>query len=309
VPMPWDFDLIAPEIDNIRAVLEWSVESDPERGLHLAGLLESFWVVRDPLGGATWLRRLLAAAPDADPRLRAVGLRALGGSLDIYGDHAGAAPCYQESLVLFMNLRDEPGAAHLRFRIASNMVMQGDSAAAWPLLEASLAEARSLGAPIAESQALGFLVGKARAEGDLELALSQALESARLAQDAGWMWWAAGQLDSVADIERDRGRLDEAEACALRAYDIALGLGDRQRIVFSGAGLAAIAALRGDAARAGELWGAVEAETGAAPVGQWDKASAEVRPMVLRVNGPVFDNARERGRLLSVPDAIALGRR
>ena len=80
-PLPWRFDLVAPEIDNVRAVLEWALDRDPSRGLRLATMLETYWVVRDPVEGAGWLERLLEAAPDAEPTLRAQALRALGGRL------------------------------------------------------------------------------------------------------------------------------------------------------------------------------------------------------------------------------------
>ena len=98
----------------MRAVLDWAAERDPDRGLRLAALLEAFWVVRDPIEGAAWLERLLARAPDAEPKLRAHALRALGGTLDIFGEPERAAPCYQQSLELFNSSGDEIQAAHLR---------------------------------------------------------------------------------------------------------------------------------------------------------------------------------------------------
>ncbi len=98
---PWDLDLVAPEIDNVLAVLDWAASHDPERGLQLATSLESYWVVRDPLAGIAWFERLLAICPDAEPHLRAQALRALGGSLDMSGQSDRAAPCYRESLALF----------------------------------------------------------------------------------------------------------------------------------------------------------------------------------------------------------------
>jgi len=67
VPGKWDVDLVAPEIDNVRAVLDWAAEHDPERGLTLAASLEGFWLVREPTEGASRLEPLLARAPDAEP--------------------------------------------------------------------------------------------------------------------------------------------------------------------------------------------------------------------------------------------------
>ena len=196
-PRAWDFDLVAPEIDNVRAVLDWALDHAPELGLRLASWLEAYWVVRDPVEGSAWLERLLAGAPDAEPKLRAAGLRALGGTTDILGDSERASPCYREGLELFTAAGDEAEAAHMRFRIAANMVMRGNTEEAWPMLEASLQEARSMGLRVGESQALGFLVSRAYRSGDIETAIALALESAEIAREVGWTWWESGQILSV----------------------------------------------------------------------------------------------------------------
>lgn len=90
-PRAWNFDLVAPEIDNVRAVLDWALDHAPELGLRLTSSLEAYWVVRDPVEGSAWLERFLVAAPSAEPKLRAAGLRALGGTTDILGDSERAA--------------------------------------------------------------------------------------------------------------------------------------------------------------------------------------------------------------------------
>lgn len=306
VPRAWDFDLIAPEINNVRAVLEWGLEHDPERGLRLATWLEAFWVVRDPVEGASWLERLLAQAPEAEPELRASTLRALGGALDIFGEFERAAPCYRQSLELFTVGGNESEAAHIRFRIAANMVMRGETATAWPLLEAALHSSRQLGLRLGEGQALGFLAQKAYGDGDLALALELSLKSAAIAREVGWEWWEANQLDSAATLERERGHLDAAEGHALRSLELSLGLRDRQHVVFAAAELAIIAAERGDGERAGRLWGAVESELTSGPVGQWEKNHAELEGLVLRADGPAFSQARAEGSLLSIAEAAGL---
>ena len=48
---PWRPELVMPELDNVRDVLTWALENDPERGLELATSLEEFWVVREPDSG------------------------------------------------------------------------------------------------------------------------------------------------------------------------------------------------------------------------------------------------------------------
>ena len=305
-PRPWNFDLVAPELDNVRAVLDWAAEHDPVAGLRLATSLEAFWVVRDPVEGSAWLERLMARAPDAEPLLRAHALRALGGSLDISGESERAAPCYRHSLELFDALHEDAQAAHLRFRVAANMVMRGENAQAWPLLEDSLREFQLAGLRPGESQVLGFLADKAEADGDLARAIELALESATIAHEVGWTWWEAGQLLNASMLERECERLDAAEDHALRSLKLSLGLGDRQNMVFAASALAAIAAGRGDAGRAGRLWGAVESEAGTRRVGQWEQYAAELQSLVLRVDGPVFAEARAEGSLLSIARAAGL---
>ncbi len=305
-PLPWLFDLVSPEMDNVRAVLEWSLEHDPERGLRLATWLEAYWVVRDPVEGASWFERLLAAAVRVAPDLRGGALRALGGSLDIHGESERAAPCYRESLELFTATGSEADAAHLRFRIAANMAMRGETEDAWPLLEASLQESRQSGRRLGECQALGFLVFRSYAEGDLGTAISRALESAAIAHEVGWAWWEAGQLDSASSLERERGNLDAAERYALRSLGISFGLGDRQHQVITAAELAIIAAERGDAERAGRLWGAVESEASLGGVGQFERIRSEREALVRRSAAPGFSHGRAEGCLLSIAEAVGL---
>ena len=305
-PREWNMDMVAPEIDNVRAVLEWGIEHDPERALRLATWLEAYWVVRDPVEGVSWLERLLTRAEAVDPELRARSLRALGGALDILGESEPAAPCYRESLELFTAAGEEPEAAHMRFRIAANMVMRGEEATAWPLIEDALAESRRLGTRVGESQALGFLARKAYGEGDLPHARELALESATIAQEVEWAWWEASQLSFAGTVERELGRLDAAEGLTAQSLELTLALGDRQNLVYNTAELAIIASARGDVVRAGLLWGAIELEVSSGRVGQWERERDEIEALVLLAHGPAFDEARAEGALLSIPQALGL---
>jgi predicted ATPase len=306
VPGKWDVNLVAPEIDNVRAVLDWAAEHDPERGLALAASLEGFWLVREQSEGASRLEPLLARAPDAEPELRAHALRALGGALQLSGEPERAAPYYQHSLELFIASGDDVQTANLRYRVAGNMVDRGETAAAWPLLEESLRTFRELGLPRGEAQALGYLAEKPHAEGDLAHAIELSLESAAVAQKIGWAWWESGQLRFAAALERGRGNLDAAEGHALRCLELSLALGDRRRVVFAAAELAVIAAERGDTKRAGRLWGAIESEQTSRPVRQWESVREELERLILRADGPAFGHAKEEGSLMSIGEAAGL---
>jgi tetratricopeptide (TPR) repeat protein len=302
----WDVEPVAPEIDNVRSLLDWAAEHDPECGLALAASLEGFWLVREPTEGASRLEPLLARTPDAEPELRAHALRALGGALQLCGEPERAAPCYQHSLELFIASGDEVQTANLRYRVAANMVDRGETAAAWPLLEESLLTFRQRGLRRGEAQALGYLSEKAYGDGDLALAIERSLESAAIAHELGWEWWEAGQLRGAATFEREHGILDAAEDHALRSLELSLGLGDRRRVVFVAAQLAILAVERGDAERAGRLWGAVESEVSAGSVAQWAGEHDELESLVLRADGPAFNRARAEGSLMSISEAAGL---
>ena len=71
--------------------------------------------------------------------------------------------------------------------------------------------------------------------------------------------------------------------------------------------LACVAGVRGEADRAGRLWGAIEDDDVRAPLGGWPRhrASCEAR-LVAACDGPVFDAALASGRHLSLDDAVAL---
>src|SRR3954452_24632212 len=193
----WNFDLVTPEIDNVRAVLDWAAQRDPSRGLELAVALESFWVVRDPEEGAMRLGRLLELAADAGPGLRAQGLLVRAGSLDILGESQNAEPCYRESLALFTAGGEDDHAANVRFRVAANMLMRGDTDAAWPLFDAALEDFRERDMPLGEGQVLAFLGEKALREGDLERSCDLCLESATIAHKADFTWWELSQLGNA----------------------------------------------------------------------------------------------------------------
>ncbi len=302
-----DLHLFAPELDNIRAVLGWSLEHDAELGLELAVALEQFWVIHEPLEGAAWLERLLGAASSAERPLRAAALRALAGALDIYGDHEAAAPVYQASLDLFEEIGDEHGATNLRFRVGCNLANMGKTDEAWPLIDAAYADFRRLGRRVGEAQVLAYLGWKADLEGDAATAQRLREESAAIAHEFGWTWWESHELMNLSELERRRGRLQAAEDYARRSLALAIGIGDRMAAVFSTAELATTAASRGEAAAAGRLWGAIESEEASAPIGQWSRHREGYEQLVFRAAGAAFDAAREEGKLLSLAEAAGLG--
>ena len=259
--------------------------------------------------GASWLELLRGATTGAEPELRGHALRALGGVLQATEAYDRAALAYGQSLEQFIAIADEIQTANLRYRVAANMIPTGEGAAAWPLLEDSLQTFRDLGLRRGEAQVLAYLAEKPREDGDLARAIELTLESATIAGEVDWAWWQFLQLHGAAVLELQRGNLDAAERHALASLALSLSLGNRRSIMLVAAKLAVIAAERGDAERAGRLWGAIESNETAGPVRGWEDSRKEYEALVLRTDGPPFARARTEGHLLSIAEAAGLDSR
>ncbi|MDR3079447.1 MAG: helix-turn-helix domain-containing protein, partial [Streptomyces sp.] len=91
------------ELDNLRAVLRWALETaQPEPGLHLLTALTWYWVHHGQLReGQRWLETLLAVEATPLPeRLRATALRMAGWISFYRGDLAASTDQLQQALAL-----------------------------------------------------------------------------------------------------------------------------------------------------------------------------------------------------------------
>ena len=180
---------------------------------------------------------------------------------------------------------------------------RNDHTRARELAEESLARARRLAFPKLELQALGALGDVAWADGDREQALALMLRSAELAEETGFAWGQAGALLGLAEWGTKMDRLDDAERWARRSATIARSIEGRALLVEALAMLAAVAMSRGDVARAGLLWGAVEGEEARSPLGVWEKFRDDFAARVVSPDER-FSAAREEGRKLSLDEAV-----
>ncbi|HTS73411.1 MAG TPA: tetratricopeptide repeat protein [Gaiellaceae bacterium] len=298
------YELVPPDQDNLRAAIDWALASgEIELGLRLAVALEQFWVIADPYEGVRRFEALLARADDVAPLLRARTLRCLGACRFISGDYERAQPLMEESLALFRAAGDEEGAAVILHRLAiGNLSMDRPELSREPLQESLELFVRS-GNRRGEAESIGTSGYLAEAEGRLEEALDFFEQSRTLAVEVGFDWWVRNMLLAAAAIELKLGRVEEGERSARGSLAAARELGDRRGTVLALAMLAWAAADRGDALRAGLLWGAIEAEEQRGPLGQWERHRDEYSGHVLAAEGPEFTRAREEGRRLSLERA------
>ena len=80
---------VADEIDNMRAVLDWSVQHDAHTGLRLIGATREVWFRHAQSDGLNWAVRLLDLCPEPDPA-RGRALLAAGVLTMAHQNHAAA---------------------------------------------------------------------------------------------------------------------------------------------------------------------------------------------------------------------------
>ena len=153
---------------------------------------------------------------------------------------------------------------------------------------------------------LGSLATVERHDGNPERALELTRERARLSGQMGFSWWEMNMLERAGNLAAELGRTEEAEEHERRALTFAERIGDRMHVVDGLASFARRAARRGDAERAGRLWGAVEREEeqGLLPP-QWQRQRHDVSEALELVAGEDFERGRTAGRHLRRGEAIA----
>ena len=298
--------------DNFRSALEWTLRTGQlELGLGLATALEQFWVSNDPEEGVRWFEALLEhpAAESAPVAARAHALRALGSSMHISGDPAGAERTWEKSLDLFESLGDEHGRAVLLHRLSITAMIRGDLDGARELVKASHAiHARSddwWRRTWGNAQTVGTRGAIARDAGDDEFAQEQFIESAELARAVGLHWWHSGVLGELAALSLRQGRIEEADGYARESLVAARDLGDRSGRVFGVGLLACAAAERGELQRAGRLWGAIEDKVALAPLGGWQRHRDACHARLRQLGNSDFELGLAAGRGRELDEAVA----
>jgi predicted ATPase len=298
------YDVFPPERENLRAAIDWLASAgETELALQLAISLENFWVITDPFEGIRTYERLLAheGVPEL---LRAPALRCYAGSSFLAGKYEQAQEANEKSLALFRAADDEAGIAELLHRIGINALMLGEPERARQLLDQSVERFRALGSARGEAEGIGALGYVLHAEGDFEGALQLFRTSAEMCAEIGFTWWRQSMLAYASECEFELGRIDESERTCREELELAREMGDRQAMVYGLAHLARTSAVKRRPARAGRLWGALEAEAERAPLGQWELEKEEYANGVLVAHGAEFDLAYAQGRALAFDAAI-----
>jgi predicted ATPase len=295
--------LLLPEGENLRAALDAALLSGQrDRATELMILLENFWVTTNPFEGARRFEEIIS--PDLPDRLRARALRCQAGSLWMSGRYERSHQLNKESLALFRSLGDDEGVGVLLHRLGISTMNLGDRDEAKQLLDESLRFFRKAGSARGESEVIGAYGYLLMMEDEPAQAAEHFVQAEEQAAEIGFTWWQIGMLQGLSECYLQLGRLDEGEAAGRKQLLLSRKIGERQSSVYGLVFLAWAASQRKDAARAGLLWGAVEAEEKRAPIGQWELERDLYAGRVLVADGPEFRRAREEGRRLSLERAV-----
>ncbi|MBA3400943.1 MAG: adenylate/guanylate cyclase domain-containing protein [Actinobacteria bacterium] len=302
-PAAFHIEIGLAEREDLRGALDWAAEHDVELGLELMIALENFWVASSPLEGMRRVGELLDRAGSIPTALRANALRVYGGTSDLAGEREHAERVSAESLKLYRLLEDDRGAAAVLHRLAVSAWRREDWERVRELTEEGLDRSRGR---FVEIEISGYwLLGQLRlTEGDVAGAIELTRQSAGMARDIGWKWWESGQLHELLMLALRSGDVDAAEREGRAALRLERAQENRLWSVYTLAGLAQAALVRGDVERGGLLWGAADEEASRLP--SWDGERAKRGGALVHEEDPHFIAATNRGRDLDLWDAAAI---
>jgi predicted ATPase len=298
-------ELAQEERPNVDVALEWAIEAgEADAGLRLMWMLEMYWATNDPFGGRERLDALLASGGErVDLASRARAFRLRGVTYDFTQEAELAEQEYEHAQEAFRLLGDELEAGHIGHRLAFCALHQGDLERAKRLASDALELERSSGNRRDEAMALNILGMVAFQEGDRENGLRLALESASVSDSLGFLWFRGVTLLQAAEWLVAGNQLEAVVPVYLDGLGALLAVQDRINLPYALAAGAAIAAMQGDAERAGTLWGAVETAAEREPRVTTRRAMREYEPYLEQARGAGFERGRARGRALSLEEA------
>jgi len=251
------FNCFEIEHENLRAALEWLIESgDADWGLRLGLALFGFWEAREYLSeGRDRLEKLLrlgTKSTASKERVRA--LFAAGVLACEQRDFAAAEALMQHSLEMARELNDKQCIAVTINGMAIQCRDRGDIAVSRTLLEESLEIWKEIDDRLAVARSLSNLANVERLQGDFARARSLYEESLEILRELGDRTGAAWSINYLGDVARDRGDSNAAHELYHLSLTAFRELGDRWGIAGSLADLGNLAREQQDFERASSLY-------------------------------------------------------
>jgi predicted ATPase len=254
-----DWELVLAIRDDVRAALDWAVDSDPVLAAGVVVALEQLWVTHGVGEGRARAEALLEAR-GLPTSLRAALYRVHGGVAVVDGESHVGVRSYELGLALFRHLGTEDDVVALLTRFAIHASYEGDGARTRRLVADVRASQAVADLPGVEAQCLSALAGVAMHEGDRAAALELQRRAVSTARACGFRLWEGWGAAWVAQLEFDSDLLDEATESARAALVFARRVDDLRVTVKALVLLSAIAYRKGSHELASRLWRAIVAD-------------------------------------------------
>jgi tetratricopeptide (TPR) repeat protein len=270
LPPPMPDTVVVPITDTAGAVAWFDGEREVLSALvpavAAAGLDVELWQLACALSaGLTRVGRLqedvanarlaLAAAQRlGDPVAEAHVHRMFGRDLPRSGDPENGLRHLEAALDLYVAAGHQKGVAETKRTVANIRVVQGDLAAAVPLLHEYLAHAEAADDPHGQAMGLNALGWSYAHLGRLHEALACCRKALKLKLASGRMDHIGIMWDSLALVHHRLGDLDEAQTCYQRAIDACLAEGDTTQAALCSMRLGDALHDRGDHGTARASW-------------------------------------------------------
>ncbi len=232
------FDRLEYEMDNTRAVLEWSLKNEHAvDGLRLAGALWRFWDVRNHRNEGRERLAALISHPGtmAQTRERAKALYAAGILADIQNDHATAGAFYSEGLEISRKLGDKRATGYFLLGMAQIWTRYGGGGNknTRQFLDESFAIFRELGDRWGIALTLEGVGAAALEQGDLATAGSRRAESITIYRELGDKISLSFALVRLAYMMQLQGNYDRAVMSCEESLGLYREMGHKWGIAFS----------------------------------------------------------------------------
>jgi tetratricopeptide (TPR) repeat protein len=265
-----DHDLLAAEIDNLRAALDWAVENEQaELGLRLGVALELFADARGHLAeGQRQLTRLLALPGEKNPSLRARALATTAHHAVRCGDYETAEKCAEACLSIWQTLGEREGIAAALNRLGDVAGYRGDYGTARRLHADSLAIYRELGNRRRIAMVGSNLGYALRRQGEYELARPLLEECLAMKRELGDRWGTVTIMGNLGNLARCQGDYLASRSIFEEALAIGREMDNSQIIVHAAVSLGMVALKTGHLQEAKSLYQeslAIRRETGDEP--------------------------------------------
>jgi predicted ATPase/DNA-binding SARP family transcriptional activator len=296
------FARLKAESSNVDAAVGWALKAQhPDLALALASTEQLFI---SPRRRARWLDAALLLGDRADPAVYANALRVTAGNCFFLGEFDRAEVLAERSLEQFRALGNRAGegkASHLIGLAASE---RGEYDRARERVESALELAEASGDAKERYRTLHSLGELDCRTGKLARATALLEQALHLALGDGDTYQAALIEHSLGDAALAAGDGDPAERWYLDSLSHGRELDHLPTIAYCLAGLASLAAMRGETERAGRLWGASQAFQRATDAELLAYNRRRYEEALAAVLGPEFESAATATREKEPAEAL-----